>query len=56
VSERSWRELLLRLIDRNLVAPSASMLLWCRRFPEDRFGAEIERALFSRKTGSDGTA
>jgi len=45
ISESAWRELLLRLIDRGLVAPSASMLLWCRRFPEDGFVASRPFAL-----------
>lgn len=39
VSEAEWRKLLLRLIDRELVAPYTSLYLWCRRFPEEGFVA-----------------
>jgi hypothetical protein len=38
-SETAWRDLLLKLIDRGLVAPSTSMFLWCRKYPEDGFVA-----------------
>jgi hypothetical protein len=45
VSETSWRNLLLRLIDRDLVAPYTSMFLWCRRFPHDGFVASASLSL-----------
>jgi hypothetical protein len=44
-SETVWRHLLMRLIDRDLVAPSTSMFLWCRRFPEDGFVASAPFAV-----------
>jgi hypothetical protein len=44
-SEAGWRNLLLKLIDRDLVAPATSMFLWCRRFPEDGFVASAPFAL-----------
>ena len=39
VSEADWRNLLLLLIDRELVAPYTSLFLWCRKFPEEGFVA-----------------
>jgi len=39
VTETEWRNLLLRLVDRNLLTPNTSMFLWCRRFPQDGFVA-----------------
>jgi hypothetical protein len=45
VSETAWRNLLLRLIDRDLVAPYTSMFLWCRRFPHDGFVASASMSL-----------
>ena len=37
VTESAWRDLLLGLIDRELVAPYTSMFLWCPKVPEDGF-------------------
>jgi hypothetical protein len=45
VSETAWRNLLLELIERDLVAPYTSMFLWCRRFPQDGFVASASLAL-----------
>jgi len=45
VSETAWRNLLLRLIDRDLVSPYTSMFLWCRKFPQDGFVASASLAL-----------
>jgi hypothetical protein len=45
VTETAWRNLLLGLIDRDLVAPYTSMFLWCRKFPQDGFVASASLAL-----------
>jgi hypothetical protein len=45
VSETAWRILLLKLIDRDLVAPYLPMILWCRRFPQDGFVASASLSL-----------
>jgi hypothetical protein len=45
VSEAAWRNLLLRLIDRDLVAPYTRMFLWCRQFPHDGFVASASLSL-----------
>jgi hypothetical protein len=45
VSETAWRNLLLKLIDSDLVAPCTSMFLWCRRFPHDGFVASASLSL-----------
>jgi hypothetical protein len=45
VTETAWRNLLLKLIDTDLVAPCTSMFLWCRRFPHDGFAASASLSL-----------